>query len=353
MRRAAALALAMLLAVLLPGCGGGNNNDTDGPEANDPFYGVISAEPLPGAAELARLGQGGVGTLRVNLAWGSVQSGANAPYDWRHYDPVVRGAAENGIRVLATVYSTPTWVAPTPEIPPLGPALDGFERFTRAAVERYGDDGTFWDQHPDVAKLPIIDWELWNEPNSPLFWKPAPNADQYLALLDAFNIAVKGTDAEARIILGGLFPTPAGGISLDDFLTRLYAAGGGRLFDAVAVHPYASTPRDAMAKVEGAREVMSRFGDADKAIWITEVGWASAGAPASVVVGPARQAEYLRQTFEQAAADRDRLGIAGAVWYSLNDTPGLHWVGNCGLFGLDGSPKPAWDAFAQVAGDGA
>ena len=38
---------------------------------------------------------------------------------------------------------------------------------------------------------------------------------------------------------------------------------------------------------------------------------------------------------------------------SLNDTPGPLWVGHCGLFTVDGAPKPAWDAFAEVAGGSA
>jgi hypothetical protein len=357
MRRPAPSAVTAVLAVaaLLAGCGGnGGGGGTDGgASANDPFYGVISAEPLPGGAQLARLGDGGVGTLRINFAWGSVQSGPNAPYDWGHYDPVVRAAAENGVHVLATMYSTPSWAASTPEVPPLGSDLPGFEEFARTAVERYGSGGTFWEDHPDLPKLPITDWQLWNEPNSPLFWKPTPNAAQYVTLLRAFNSAVKGADPAGRILLGGLFPTPTDGISLDDFLSALYDAGGRDLFDAVAVHPYSQTPRKALDRVEEARDVMRRFGDADKPIWITEVGWASRGTPPGLVVGLSRQADYVRQTFELAAAERDRLGIAGVVWYSLNDTPGPLWVGHCGLFRLDGSPKPAWEAFAQVAGDSA
>ena len=352
MHRRAALALAALATVLLAGCGGGDEKGTGGgaAEANDPFYGVISAEPLPGEAQLAQLGGGGVGTLRINLAWGSVQSGPDAPYDWSHYDPVVREAAENGIRVLATVYSTPIWAASTAEIPPLGSNLRGFEDFSRAAVERYGAHGTFWGEHPGVPKLPVVDWQLWNEPNSPLFWKPSPDAGQYLRLLRGFDSAMKGADSGARILLGGLFPTPAGGIRIDRFLADLYAGGARHLFDAVAIHPYARRPRDALDRVAQLRDVMRRFGDADKPTWITEVGWASRGRPPGLVVGAAGQADYLRQTFELAAADRDRLGIAGVVWYSLNDTPGPIWVGHCGLFSLEGQPKPSWLAFAQVAG---
>jgi hypothetical protein len=348
MSRGIALALPTLLAILLAGCGGGGGGRDE--HANDPFYGVHSGDPLPGNDELARLGDGGVGTLQVSFAWGSVQSGPFAPYNWRYYDPVVRGAAENGVRVLATVYSTPTWVAQTPEIPPLGSAIHGFENFTRAVVARYGNDGTFWEQHPDVPRLPITDWELWNEPNSPLFWKSTPDPAAYLTLLRAFRPAVKGADPEARVLLGGLIPAPAGGIPMDQFLLAIYASGGRQLFDAVAVHPYAGTPEEAIDWVEQQRELMRRFGDADKPIWITEVGWASGGQPSGVTVGPERQAEYLTRIFELAADERERLGLRGVVWYALRDSPGPIWVGHCGLFALDGNPKPAWEALARVAG---
>jgi hypothetical protein len=311
---------------------------------------VISAEPLPGASTLARLGEGGVGTLRVNFAWGYVQAGPDAPYDWSHYDGVVGNAARNGIRVLATVYGSPPWAEPTPEYPPLGPNLPKFSDFVRAAVQRYGADGSFWSAHPDLPKLPITDWQLWNEPNFHLFWKPSPSPSEYLELLRAFHGAVSRADPSARVLLGGLFPRPSDGTSLVTFLSDLYRGGGAPLFDAAAVHPYAANPRDALATVRRARGVMRRFGDSETPIWITEVGWASGGAPSGLTVGPERQAEYLRRTFELAAVQRDRLGISGVVWYSLTDTPGPFWPGHCGLFRLDGDPKPSWDAFVGLTG---
>ena len=241
------------------------------------------------------------------------------------------------MRVLATVYSSPTWAEPTPETPPLGSSLAGFRSFARAAAERYGAGGTFWATHPDLPELPITDWQVWNEPNSPLFWKPDPNAAQYMTLLRAFRSAVKEADPRAQILLGGLFPTPTGGISMNRFLGQLYDAGGRGQFDAVAIHPYASTPQIALARVANERRITERFGDPDVPIWVTEVGWASRGVPPGLVVGPAGQANYVTQTFELAAAQRDRLGIAGVIWYSLKDTPGPIWVGHCGLFRLDGS----------------
>jgi hypothetical protein len=311
---------------------------------------VISAEPLPGAAELARMGRGKVGTLRVNLAWGSVQSGPDAPYDWSHYDDVVGQAAKNGIRVLATVYSSPAWAEPSPEYPPLGSRLPLFEHFARAAAQRYGSNGTFWKDNPELPKLPIVDWQAWNEPNTPLFWKPTPDGSGYLELLRGFDSAIHGADPDARILLGGLFPTPRGGIPMTTFLSQLYQGGARTRFDAVAVHPYARTPGDAIAVIEEARTIMDRFGDSDASLWVTEVGWASAGLPSGLTVGPERQAEYLKQTFELAAADRERLRLDGVIWYSLNDTPGQLWPGHCGLFTLDGSAKTSWNSFVNVTG---
>jgi hypothetical protein len=334
---------------VIGGCGGGGD-EGQGSSAPRAFYGVISAEPLPDAAELARMGRGKVGTLRMNLAWGTVQGSSGAGYDWSHYDGVVGDAAKNGIRVLPTVYSSPQWAEPSPEYPPLGGRLGEFEDFARAAVERYGSDGSFWKENPGIPKLPITLWQLWNEPNSPLFWKPAPNASDYLELLRSFDSTVGRADRKAQVMLGGLFPTPRGGNSMEGFMTELYEGGAQGHFDAAAIHPYAANPANALASTADLRNVMNESGDRDTPIWITEVGWASAGQPSGLTVGPERQAAYLRQTFDLAAQHRERLGIDGVIWYSLNDTPGPLWPGHCGLFTLDGAAKPSWDAFVDLTG---
>jgi polysaccharide biosynthesis protein PslG len=356
MRLRCSLALLALLSLAaFAGCGGGGDSQGGAGMANDPFYGVVSAD-LPDGRMLDSLGRGGAGTLRVNLAWGNVQPTPSSGFHWDAYDKVVGGAARNGVRVLATVFSSPTWVEPSPETPPTqSGAVRAFQFFTGAAVQRYGSNGSFWREHPGLPKLPIRDWQLWNEPNSPLFWKPAPDIDDYVKLLGAFGGVVKAIDPSARILLAGLFPTPRlhGGISLDTFLSGIYRKGGAKLFDAIAVHPYAATPSIALDRIAEARRLMDRFGDDDTPIWITEVGWASTGRPPGLVVGEQGQADYLKRTFELAQDERERLKIAGVVWFSLSDTPGPIWVGHCGLFTVDGSPKPAWAAFADVAGGSA
>ena len=313
---------------------------------------MISGDPFLDGPTLERLGRGGVGTLRVNFGWGLVQPSRGAPYNWSQYDLEVAGAAVNGIRVLATVYGSPTWAEPSPEYPPLGSALPGFASFVRAAVARYGAHGTFWRQHPELPYRPIEDWQLWNEPNSVYFWKPAPDPRSYLTVLRAFHGAVKRADPDASVMLGGLFPTPKG-IDMSAFMSDLYRDGAAKLFDEAAVHPYAADPERALARTEQLRGLLDRAGDGSKPIWITEVGWASGGQPSGLTVGPERQAEYLTRTFQLAAGARERLRLRGVIWYAVSDTQGPLWPGHCGLFGLDGSAKPSWNAFTELTGDSA
>ena len=310
---------------------------------------MISADPFLDGATLERLGWGGVGTLRVNFGWGLVQPSRGAPYDWSHYDLLVGGAAINGIRVLATVYGSATWAEPSPEYPPLGPALPGFASFVRAAVARYGNGGAFWREHPELPYRPITDWQLWNEPNSLYFWKPAPDPNSYVTVLRAFHSAVKRADPDAHVLLGGLFPTPEG-INMSAFMSDLYRLGAAKLFDEAAVHPYAADPERAMAATEQLRGLLDRAGDGSKPIWITEVGWASEGQPSGLTVGPERQAEYLTRIFELAAGARERLRLGGVIWFALSDTPGPLWPGHCGLFDLNGNPTPAWQALTGLTG---
>ena len=349
---AGSLLAAAAAALCLAACGSGDSSDKGGaptPRAGREFYGVISANPFLDGATLQRLGRGGVGTLRVNFGWGLVQPSRGARYNWSQYDLEVAGAALHGIRVLATVYGSPTWAEPSPEYPPLGSALPGFVSIVRAAVARYGSGGTFWKEHPELPAMPITEWQLWNEPNSVYFWKPAPDPRSYLTVLRAFHAAVKRADPEGRVMLGGLFPTPKG-INMPAFMSDLYRLGAAKLFDEAAVHPYAADPERALAATEELRGLLDRAGDQEKPIWITEVGWASGGQPSGLTVGPERQAEYLSRVFELAADARERLRLRGVIWYALSDTPGPLWPGHCGLFDLNGDPTPAWHALTAVTG---
>ena len=159
----------------------------------------------------------------------------------------------------------------------------------------------------------------------------SPTPPRYLELLRGFDDAAHGADPAARIVLGGLFPTPRGGITMDDFMSALYRGHAANLFDAAAIHPYAANPQDALARTGELRDVMDHSGDEDGGIWISEVGWASGGEPSGLTVGPERQAEYLTQTFELMAREQRAARARGGD---------LVFAQRCAGFGLARALRP-------------
>ncbi|HEY1236927.1 MAG TPA: cellulase family glycosylhydrolase [Solirubrobacterales bacterium] len=320
------------------------------------FYGVMAAQD-PTPAEIDRMGEGRVGTLRVNFVWGAVQPSASAPLDWRYYDAIIGEAAAQGIQVLPTVYSSPRWAADRPNHPPKRSRYDEFRTFVSAAVERYGPGGSFWAANPSIPPVPVIWWQLWNEPNFPNFWNRKANPKQYVHLLRAFHRAVRAGNPAAKVVLAGLFPTAGDqvkrGINLEPYLTSIYRHRGKKLFDAAAIHPYAGSPSKARDLIKDMRRTMNRFKDRRTPIWVTEIGWANGGERTGLTVGSKRQAAYVRQTFGQLAKNRRRLKIAGVIWYSWRDLPGGIWFNHTGLFTEGNGPKPAWKAFVGLTGGSA
>ena len=98
---------------------------------------------------------------------------------------------------------------------------------------------------------------------------------------------------------------------------------------------------------------MNRHGDSSP-IWVTEVGWASAGPPSDFTVGAHGQAQRVRATLLGLAANRGRLRLGAVVYFGLRDSavyPGGHdfWGLHTGLVTLSGRRKPAFAAFKNAA----
>jgi polysaccharide biosynthesis protein PslG len=318
-----------------------------------PFYGVMAAQD-PSATEIARMGAGRLGTLRINFVWSAVQPKESAAPDWSYYDAIIGSAAGQGIQIFPTVYSSPPWAAGRTNYPPSHGHLDEFRAFVESAVERYGPGGSFWAENPAIPPAPIVWWQLWNEPNFPNFWYRKPSAKQYVGLLRVFHAAVRAGNPDAKVVLAGLFPTPQdsvkNGVNLDPYLTAIYRHRAKPLFDAAAIHPYASRPSVALDNIRIERRIMNRFRDRSTPIWVTELGWASGGQRTPLTVGPGRQAAYLRKAFGLLAKNRKRLGIAGVIWYSWRDEPGGIWFNHTGMFSERFKAKPAWRAFVGLTG---
>jgi hypothetical protein len=171
-------------------------------------------------------------------------------------------------------------------------------------------------------------------------------------LLKVFSSAVKSGNPRAKVVLGGLFRTPQlpNSIPLTSYLPAIYKAGGKRFFDAVSVHPYANAPKDALRAVKQTRKIMNRFKDTKAKLWITEIGWATGGNESPLTVTPDIQAANLTRSYRLLAKTRKRLKLAGAIWYSWRDLPGLIWFNHTGLFDEALNPKPSWYAFVGLTG---
>jgi hypothetical protein len=86
---------------------------------------------------------------------------------------------------------------------------------------------------------------------------------------------------------------------------------------------------------------------------VTELGWASGGVPAPLVVDRARQANRLRRSFRYLRRHR-QLRISDIQWFAWQDVgDGEITCAFCqysGLFDHDGFAKPSWFAFKDAAG---
>jgi hypothetical protein len=337
------------------------------------FYGVVPQAPLT-TADIDRMGQGEVGTLRFEIFWAGVDPSAVAgDYNWSAPDAIVGAAARNGIQTLPFVFSTPTWVANgldgfncgpstcAPYAPKGGAARAAWATFLGDVVKRYGPDGEFWAANPTIPKTPIRNWQLLNEQNSPTFYKPKPKVKAYVKVLKAGHDAIAAEDPGAKVILGGMFGTPLGGrkpgIAAWDYLEKLYRVRGAKqAFDGVAAHPYGATLKGkVIPQLDLFRDEMKDARDGNTGLWITEIGWASGGPKNPLNRGKAGQAQRLREAFKYFKKKRRKWKIQTVNWYSWRDNPasdvGLcEWCGYSGLFTESLAPKQSWDAFTRFTG---
>ena len=137
--------------------------------ADDSFYGdeAYRAQAMGAQAAL------GVETVRQPFEWFRVEKSPGR-FDWSDYDPYVEEAARQGLHVLPVLMGPPEFHSSRPEtsrsramFPPA--KNSAYARWVSIAVRRYGRGGIFWKNHPEIPEVPIVSWQVWNEPNIPNF----------------------------------------------------------------------------------------------------------------------------------------------------------------------------------------
>jgi hypothetical protein len=313
------------------------------------FFGVVPQAPLT-EAELTRM-EGTVGTLRMPIYWFQVEA-RHGEYDFAALDAEIGAAADHGISVQPFVYGTPPWLDQVPTRPPLSRrGLSAWAKFLRVLVKRYGSGGEFWRGR--ARRQPIRIWQIWNEPNFVVFWRPKPNPAGYARLLRTSARAIREVDGRARIALAGVAPVNSG-MKTWVFLRRLFRQPGVRgAFDLAALHPYSTNLLELDYQLRQVRRAMADARLGSRPLLVSEVGVASWGtAPSVFVKGPGGQAAFLEMAFRRLLDMRRRWRIAGVDWYAWRDLlaadPHCGFCQGAGLLDLEGKPKPAWLAYRRA-----
>jgi hypothetical protein len=300
------------------------------------WLGVQADGPLtepgnPFESEWSLMAASGVQSVRVAFDWRAAQPAEGGPIDFGATDAVVMAAAQRRLPVLPVVHRTPRWAALRPgdgaASAPRGTAA--YTSFLTALVGRYGPQGSLWAEHPELPKVPIRDWQIWNEPNLTRYWTSQPFARPYVKLLRASRRALRAADPASRTILAGL-PNESW-----IALRKVYKAGGRGAFDVVALHPYTGRPRNVIRLIEFARREMRRAHDGRKPVWLTELSWPASQGKTSGVQGfittERGQATRLKLALSLLAKARTRLKIGRVIWYTWlsreGSTNSFDWSG--------------------------
>ncbi len=306
-------------------------------------------------AEVLRMRQGGVKLIRTPLEWELVQGGGpNQAYNFSNFDKLVQWATQGPlpkVKILPILIGSPAWVARSNsnnEPPVTGFDLGKWSAFLRATVNRYKGSGA------------IKEWQVWNEPNLRTFWTNGkPNPKEYAKLLKISHQAIKGADPSAKVILAGMPERADAPLPMREYLEKLYKVKNfTKVFDAVAVHPFAENEKGVLGGVKRIRKIMDKEGDKKKALWVTEVGFASAGPNSPFTTSPKGQARLLKKTFKALGKVSNKMKVERALWFTWRDSdrdpPRIkvndRWQTYTGLFNHQGAPKQSWSAFAKEAG---
>ena len=190
----------------------------------------------------------GIGTVRTDFNWEQIQK-SDRSWDFSRTDAVVASAEKRGITVLPILDYAHRTLCPKPHLD-----SDTWGGFVRRMAERYGKD------------CPVF--EIWNEENHGK--RDLANPTNYMIVLRRACEEIRSVAPTSKVALGG-----TAGIPLD-YIEELYKLNGRVLFDIMNIHFY-SVPKlpEEYFHVElgKLKELMSRYCDSGKPIWITEIGW--------------------------------------------------------------------------------
>jgi polysaccharide biosynthesis protein PslG len=346
---------------------------------NVPLLTVVNGTPAFDephyVAYVARLKALGLRRIRLDFHWAVLEptAGALSPVAMGITDTLVNRLQADGISVLVQLGGVPTYYSapgcPASEADRCPPTDTGVAALAARMVD-------LAQRYPSIET-----WQIGNEPNLSAFGMVSfagAYAKMARAVVDAFAAA----GLAHKLALAGMgyygdyTPTPSPqypmmtGSMLKDLATQegsLVSA-----LEAVAYHPYTDTPEgepgglnpmtsgDFVTRATSLNAALRATGNVHR-IWATEFGWSTYPALNGVLVqtpvDQKTQADYLlrRLALVFGALDYERVYLfaladmgAGPVTVPYASRSGSERDDFYGVLALDGTPKVAYTALAQL-----
>lgn len=273
------------------------------------FFG-IHVHDVTNIGQASVYGFGGIRLWDSGVQWKDIQKSPGA-WNFERLDNAVNTAKRNGLRVLLPLGLTPQWAAARPqERSAYGPGnasepkdIKLWKNYVRSVVTRYGNG--------------IESYEIWNEPNSRLFFS---GSIEKLVELTCSAYAIIKEIQPAAVVVAPAF-TGKQNIPLAEVFLR---AGGRACVDVMAFHFYAadSAPEALVSQVLELRRAMKRSGADGLPIWNTESGW-TIQKPGVLLESPANWRKldmrlagaYMIRSFIIARS----LGVLRYYWYAWDN----------------------------------
>jgi hypothetical protein len=285
---------------------------------------------------IALMEEGGVGWVRIDFLWEDIEP-TPGKFNFDKYDDIVKLVSEHKINILGLLnYSVP-WASPNGKwnCPPKNNKL--FVNYAGEVIAYFKGRVKFW--------------EVWNEPDSSIYWVNQDGLKSYCTLLKDVYTAAKRVDPNCKILNGGL----ANGIAS---VNHLYDNGAKNYFDILNLHIFESplnpnAIKRVVAYPKLAYKIMTTNDDGHKKIWITEIG--CPGVKRGIKVrnwwmgkNPTerQQAEWVKGVFKELLKNKN---IKKVFWAFFRDCK-KHWDNGIDYLGLvrwDFSKKPSFYAYQK------
>jgi hypothetical protein len=340
-----------------------------GVDVDGPVFG--SDDTIDFDRQVGTMVANGVQSIRVAFNWAAAEPYASwskvptadrdeysnvdgKPFLFTQTDQIVGAAAQHDVTVLPTVIFTPSWDARNNKQGPINtPMRTGpYGEYLTALIGRYGPHGSFWKANPQIRRLPIRSWQIWNEENLGYYW-PQPFASGYVGLLRTAHAAIRKADPGAKVVLGALTNLAWKSIG------QIYRIGGARsLFDVAAVNGFTKLPADVILYLRFTRNAMIHFDDGHKPLLATEVSWPSAQGKSrqkfDFDTTEAGQARNIAALLPMIGASYESLRLAGFYYYTWMGDEGdkslaFNFAGLLRFHDNKVTVKPALEAFRQGA----